>query len=256
MRRCRASAAGCANKRACMHPARSDSRLGRGIADPLDRIGAFEWLGGGRVESVMEDRFDAAVAVTANGERPCGGRFHAGVTVASGQPQEPEAGAAGLLGMTAGVEDGGDQGGGLRPDLLGLADETLGRPFAHLAVLLRHVLRRGGMTPLVRGADVAGDALGAGRGGNTRRCGQSLGHRLTANGLPHEPRCAPLLQQEPTELSKPSADRTLAASKTGGRHPSPLRARTGAGRDAAALIRRRRLIMTGPGRSRVRPQRP
>ena len=94
-----------------MHPARSDSRLGRGIADPLDRIGAFEWLGGGRVESVMEDRFDAAVAVTANGERPCGGRFHAGVAVASGQPQEPEAGAAGLLGMTAGVEDGGDQGG-------------------------------------------------------------------------------------------------------------------------------------------------
>ena len=126
-----------------------------------DRVSAFEWLGGGGVEAVPEDRFDAAVAVTADGERPCGGRFHAGVAVASGQPQEPEAGAAGLLGMTAGVEDGGDQGGGLRPDLLGPADETLGRPFTHLAVLLRHVLRRGGMTPLVRGADVAGDALAA-----------------------------------------------------------------------------------------------
>ena len=56
----------------------------------LDRVGAFELLGGGLVESVLEDRFDAAGAVTADGERPCGGRFQAGVAVALGQAQESE----------------------------------------------------------------------------------------------------------------------------------------------------------------------
>ena len=109
----------------------------------------------------LEDRFDAAVAVAADGQRPCGGRFQAGVAVALGQTQETEAGAVGLLRVTPGIEDGGDQGGGRRPDLLGPADEAVRRPFAHLAVLLGHVLGRGGVTPLVRGADVAGDALAA-----------------------------------------------------------------------------------------------
>ena len=66
----------------------------------LDRIGAFELLGGRLVESVLEDRFDAAVAVAADGQRPCGGRFQAGVAVALGQAQETEAGAVGLLRVT------------------------------------------------------------------------------------------------------------------------------------------------------------
>ena len=42
----------------------------------------------------------------------------------------------------------------------------------------------------------------------------------------------------------------------GGRSPSPSRTRTGPGRDAAALFKRRRLIMTGPGRSHARATRP
>ena len=73
----------------------------------LDRVGAFELLGGRLVESVLEDRFDAAVAVAADGQRPCGGRFQAGVAVALGQTQEPQAGAVGLLRVTPGIEDGG-----------------------------------------------------------------------------------------------------------------------------------------------------
>ena len=62
--------------------------------------------------------------------------------------------------MTPG-EDGGDQGGGVRSDLLGPADEAVGCPVAHPAVLLGHMLCRGGVTPLDRRADVAGDALAA-----------------------------------------------------------------------------------------------
>ena len=45
-------------------------------------------------------------------------------------------------------------------------------------------------------------------------------------------------------------------AKNGDRSPSPSRTRTGPGRDAAALFQRRRLIMTGPGRSRALPARP
>ena len=92
---------------------------------------------------------------------PGGGRFQAGVAVALGQALEPDAGAVGLLRMTPGGEDGGDQGGGVRSDLLGPADEAVGCPFAHPAVLLGHMLCRGGVAPLVRRADVAGDALAA-----------------------------------------------------------------------------------------------
>ena len=58
-------------------------------------------------------------------------------------------------------EDGGDQGGGVRSDLLGPVDEAVGRPIAHPAVLLGHVLGRGGVAPRMRRADVAGNALSA-----------------------------------------------------------------------------------------------
>ena len=47
-----------------------------------------------------------------------------------------------------------------------------------------------------------------------------------------------------------------ATGENDDRRPSSSRTRTGAGRDAAALFPRRRLIMTGPGRSRARPLRP
>ena len=62
---------------------------------------------------MTEDRFDAAVAAAADGESPCGGHFQAGVAVAVGQTKKPDAGAVGLLRMTPGVEDGGDQGDGV-----------------------------------------------------------------------------------------------------------------------------------------------
>ena len=58
----------------------------------LDRVGVFGRLGAGLVESVIEDRFDAAVAVAADGERPGGGRFQADVAVALGQTEKPDAG--------------------------------------------------------------------------------------------------------------------------------------------------------------------
>ena len=134
---------------------------GRADVVVLDRVGAFQLLGGRPVESVIQDRFDAAVAVAADGERACGGRFQAFVAVALGQSQEPEAGAVGLLRMSPAIEDGGDQGAGRRPDLLGPADEAVGRPIAHLAMLLGHVLGRGDVTPLAGRADMAGDALAA-----------------------------------------------------------------------------------------------
>ncbi len=126
----------------------------------VDGLGGFGRPGGGLVEPVAEDRFDAAVAAAVDSESPRGGRFQAGGAVALGQALEPEAGAVGLLGMTPG-EDGGDQGGGVRSDLPGPVDEAVGRPVAHAAVLLGPVLRRGGVAPLVRRADVAGDALPA-----------------------------------------------------------------------------------------------
>ena len=85
----------------------------------------------------------------------CGGwAAEKGVAVALGQALEPDAGAVGLLRMTPGVEDGGDQGGGVRSDLLGPADEAVGCPFAHPAVLLGHMLCCGGVAPRVRRADV------------------------------------------------------------------------------------------------------
>ena len=58
-------------------------------------------------------------------------------------------------------EDGGDDRGGVRSDLLGPADEAVGCPIAHPAVLLGHVLGRGGVAPPMGRADVAGNALPA-----------------------------------------------------------------------------------------------
>ena len=82
----------------------------------VDGLAGFGRLGRGLVESVTEDRFDAAVAAAVDGQRPCGGRFQAGVAVALGQALEPDAGAVGLLGMPPG-EDGGDEGDSVRSDL-------------------------------------------------------------------------------------------------------------------------------------------
>ena len=58
-----------------------------GITDVVvvDGLGGFGRPGVGLVESVTEDRFDAAVAAAVDGEGPCGGRFQAGVAVALGQ---------------------------------------------------------------------------------------------------------------------------------------------------------------------------
>ena len=47
-----------------------------------------------------------------------------------------------------------------------------------------------------------------------------------------------------------------AAPTPGGQSPSPARTRTGPTRDAAARIPRRRRLLTGPGRARVRQARP
>ena len=141
----------------------SRSLVVAGAADVVvaDGVGGVGESGAGLVEAVLEDRLDAAVAGAADGEGALGGRLQAGVAVALGQAQDPEAGAVGLLGVKTPFEHGGDQGGSGRPDLLGPADEALGRPIAHPAVLLGHVLGRGGVTPPAREPDMAGDALAA-----------------------------------------------------------------------------------------------
>ncbi len=48
----------------------------------LDRSGEFDLIGPVVVESVGQDRLDAAVAVGADGQRPCSGRLQAFVAVA------------------------------------------------------------------------------------------------------------------------------------------------------------------------------
>ena len=98
----------------------------------------------------------------AEGEGTLGGGFEAGVGVGLGQAQDAEAGAVALLGMTSGVEDLGDECGGGGSDFLGPSRESFGRPLlGEPAVLLRHVLGHGGMSPAKMGVHMTGDALPA-----------------------------------------------------------------------------------------------
>ena len=80
------------------------------------------------VEAVLQDGFDRAHRMRAEGEGTLGGGFEAGVGVGLGQAQDAEAGAVALLGMTSGVEDLGDECGGGGSEFLGPSRESLGRP--------------------------------------------------------------------------------------------------------------------------------
>jgi hypothetical protein len=51
------------------------------------------------IEAVLEDRIDAAVGASAGRERPRARRFDPLATVATLEPQDPQAGAVALLGM-------------------------------------------------------------------------------------------------------------------------------------------------------------
>ena len=87
----------------------------------------------------------------------CGGwpAAEKGVAVALGQALEPDAGAVGLLRMTPGVEDGGDQGGGVPGPIF--SAQPMKRSGVHSPirpVLLGHMLCCGGVAPRVRRADV------------------------------------------------------------------------------------------------------
>ena len=77
-----------------------ESLVVQGAADVVvpDRVAAFEWLGGGGVESVVEDRFDATVAVN------CGWRAPVRRPLPCGRRRStwPGAGARGRSGRPAG----------------------------------------------------------------------------------------------------------------------------------------------------------
>src|SRR5439155_13124717 len=58
-----------------------------------------------RVEAALEDRFDAAVAVGLDGQRPPAGGFQALAAVAMTQPDDAEAGAEALLRVGTVLQD-------------------------------------------------------------------------------------------------------------------------------------------------------
>ena len=127
----------------------------------LDGSIELDWLAGPLVEALVENRFDAAVAVGAGRKCSAGGRHQAVLAVAVGQAQAPQAGTERRLGVASGTKHVGAQLGGVRSDGCGPADEALRRPLTHRPVLLGHGLIGGGMAVFERGAYVAGDALAA-----------------------------------------------------------------------------------------------
>ena len=127
----------------------------------LDGSIELDWLAGPLVEAMVENRFDAAVAVGAGRKCSAGGRLQALLAVAVGQAQAPRAGTERRRGVASGTKHVGAQLGGVRSDGCGPADEALRRPLTHRPVLLGHGLIGGGMAAFERGAYVAGDALAA-----------------------------------------------------------------------------------------------
>ena len=98
----------------------------------------LDLLAGALVETVVEDRLHAAVAVGAERHGPTRGGLQAVLTVAVGQAQDAQAGAERLLGVASRTKHCFDQGRGVRSDGSDPTDEALGRPLPHLSMLLGH----------------------------------------------------------------------------------------------------------------------
>ena len=75
------------------------------------------------------------------------------------QAQDAQAGAEAVLRMDSAFEDVGDNASGVRPCLLGPADQPLRRPLGMFAVALGHVLDLGGVAALMWRAQMAGHTL-------------------------------------------------------------------------------------------------
>ena len=152
-------------------------------------IGQIQFLLGGQrllVQAVLEDRFDALVAVAAQAQCAVTGRFQARLTIGLAQAHDPQTGPVALLGMRPIGEDGGNELRGGRSGLFRPVDEPGGRPLAVLAMGLGHVGRDRGVAAPYPGADVAGDALAlvedldgfAGEPGIELAFDQLIGHRV------------------------------------------------------------------------------
>ena len=109
-----------------------------------------------RILFCFQYAFDRLVAERIVRQRQTAGGLQQLGRSAVGQLEDPQAGAIGLLGMAAGRQRRLDEGFGLRADLATPLDEPLGRPFQIPAVIGRHVLCLGAVSP-VAAALVAGD---------------------------------------------------------------------------------------------------
>src|SRR3990167_8718016 len=94
---------------------------------------------------MFEDRVDMPIGARADGDGAGAGGLEAGVAVALGEAQDPEAGAVALLGVRPIGEDGLDEGGGLRADRAGPRDEARRGPLQMVLMRLGHVGRVGGV---------------------------------------------------------------------------------------------------------------
>ena len=101
-------------------------------------------LHGNLVEAVLENGLDRLIGAAADLEGAATGGFEPGGRVGLTQPQQPQTGAIGLLGVRLAFQDVAGQLAGVRTGLLGPSDDARGRPLQVLLVGLGTMGRIGG----------------------------------------------------------------------------------------------------------------
>ncbi len=118
-------------------------------------------IGRTSVDVVLQDRSDRAVGQAVDLEGAAAGGFEAIGPIALAQAKDAETGAEALLGMRLLFEDGLDQASCVRADGLGFGLQALMGPAGVATMGARHVLARGGVPPLLPGAEMAHDPAAA-----------------------------------------------------------------------------------------------
>jgi hypothetical protein len=113
-------------------------------------------IGGFLIEVVLENGFEAAIALGLYIQGPLAGRLQALVSVGLAKAHDAQHRPKALLGMGAAVHDGPGQALASRSGLGRPVKQTLGSPLEILPVLPGHVLGRGGVTALFEASSVAG----------------------------------------------------------------------------------------------------
>jgi hypothetical protein len=126
----------------------------------VNRWLVIDWSAQGLfIQIVLQDRFYAAVADSADGKGPFAGALQTVVAVAFGKPQDAKAASKGLLRIGPTAKNAFDQRPGIGADLGRPVDKALRAPLEPFAMGLGHMLFYRGVMAGHMAADMAGHSF-------------------------------------------------------------------------------------------------